>query len=515
MQKSCNAENTILHCNNKKRVASRQPRFRSHRNLLFHSNILICLLVALASLPLHGCFFHRPIHSTTTPTKIIRRKNNNYVDHSVPIIVRRQPTTEARRATEIEPLIEQEWLPLLENLQGLISRSFGSSGAGNQTTPSHQDTLSEDEYVYSDDDADDESAIGLKDDITKRVARAAILKSRNIRSPSPSYSHKAKSTSVGARRDGSASRARQGNSKTATLVEVLRDAARGKAAQTTKTKSNGDHTTSASARATTSAIHSAVADIIRERSTDSSLVQRTMGILGEPELTMIPGSILLHPSASNDITVRVALPFDDPDIASLRLSVFSEFAPDQQNQFRARSCLAIHNRRLRGAVCVVATMPSKDPTNYQILVGSAECSFDEFTGTRLGHCRLPNSILYVTEVAVNPSLRRRGIGMKLLEAIETVAEARGVESLYLHVDMKNTVAIDLYRKAGYRILDDKPMFVEFTKSLNLHPGATKDREHFLMCKDLRDEEPQWLPEQTTFVPFERPVMNSIGFEIPA
>lgn len=71
---------------------------------------------------------------------------------------------------------------------------------------------------------------------------------------------------------------------------------------------------------------------------------------------------------------------------------------------------------------------------------------------------------------------------------------RNVESLYLHVDVLNFGALELYRKAGYRkVHHADPMFAEFTTSLNLHDGATKGRRHYLLYKNLI-RNPTWLPE---------------------
>jgi len=70
---------------------------------------------------------------------------------------------------------------------------------------------------------------------------------------------------------------------------------------------------------------------------------------------------------------------------------------------------------------------------------------------------------------------------------------RNVESLYLHVDVLNFGALELYRKAGYRkVHHADPMYAEFTTSLNLHDGATKGRRHYLLYKNLV-QNPTWLP----------------------
>lgn len=102
---------------------------------------------------------------------------------------------------------------------------------------------------------------------------------------------------------------------------------------------------------------------------------------------------------------------------------------------------------------------------------------------------------------------------------------RGIETLYLHVDVENESAISLYERAGYRMVDTSaPMFLEFTTKLNLHDGATKGRNHFLLYKDLV-KCPTWLPEpavpaveqqqhQVTTAGFHRPAAGTLGFEMP-
>lgn len=54
------------------------------------------------------------------------------------------------------------------------------------------------------------------------------------------------------------------------------------------------------------------------------------------------------------------------------------------------------------------------------------------------------------DIAVDPSLRRRGIGRRLLDGVVTGARLLGATMLLLEVRVSNTPAIDLYRKAGFR-----------------------------------------------------------------
>ena len=57
-------------------------------------------------------------------------------------------------------------------------------------------------------------------------------------------------------------------------------------------------------------------------------------------------------------------------------------------------------------------------------MGSAECSHHEFEDTRLGSRRPGGSLLYVTEVAVCPDARGRGIGSKLMQVSSFAREVR-------------------------------------------------------------------------------------------
>ena len=266
----------------------------------------------------------------------------------------------------------------------------------------------------------------------------------------------------------------------------------------------------------------------------------------------------------NTVTkVRFATPNDDMDVAYLRMSVFSDINTNTdliRSQFCTRSCQAIASRRLRGAICFVATTSSTrtvqpyatSPSNHihinqdhdrnENVIGSIECSYHEFFHTRLGSCRKQYALLYITEVAVHSSVRRRGIGTKLLNAVDLYAMQRRqsfmsdtdndnnrntiIESLYLHVDVSNYAAIRMYEQCGYyKVLSNDPMYTEFTTGLNLQPGATRGREHYLLCKNIVAN-PVWLPsdsrctQQTEISRNDadrqrHPILSRLGIEIPA
>mmetsp|Transcript_23341 Transcript_23341/g.57436 ORF Transcript_23341/g.57436 Transcript_23341/m.57436 type:complete len:568 (-) Transcript_23341:2040-3743(-) len=393
-------------------------------------------------------------------------------------------------------------------------------------------------------ESDNYSESGADEDEIEKEARlnaasraAALLANRKSR---VKRNTTAKGTSVGTRRMGAASKALNGAGTMSRLTDAIRhggSASKGKkkeddendklsarltqAAMIQNTvsrlteavrrssnaskakKKQDDETEKLSARLTQSAIHSAVGDMLTSE-------QPNIGVLGEAsvpqlDLTKIqttppPGTILVDSpknsrwKASDRVSVRVATQGDDLDIANLRLSVFSNFSPDMRQSFCSRSCHVLAMRRNQGATCIVATVPrygSIMSNEKGIVLGTAECSIHEFFGTRLGSRRKQNSILYITEVAVSPTARRKGIGAKMMQSIDELAKIRGVETLYLHVEVTNTQALNLYEKAGFkRLTNDDRMYSEFTRSLGLHDGAMKGRCHYLMYKDV--QHPTWV-----------------------
>jgi ribosomal protein S18 acetylase RimI-like enzyme len=269
----------------------------------------------------------------------------------------------------------------------------------------------------------------------------------------------------------------------------------------------------------TSNIQSAVSDLLEEDEMRQQL--ETYGD-SPPKLLPHHGVVLLDESLSafngvnHRIKIRSSIPnsLDDKYIANLRLSVFSNFDEERQNMFRSRSVEVLNRRRRRGAIALVAEIPHADFLKVQShnelntritsgykyntkfderkspykIVGSVECSQHEFERTILGNSRPKNSLLYITEVAVCPEARRCGIGRMLMKGAEEVAALRGVESIYLHVDVTNRAAIAMYEEAGYFTLDKtRPVYAQFTCALNLHDGALMGRCHHLMCKHLTDQ----------------------------
>ena len=59
------------------------------------------------------------------------------------------------------------------------------------------------------------------------------------------------------------------------------------------------------------------------------------------------------------------------------------------------------------------------------------------------------TIAYIQTIEVHPASRRRGIAAELLRRVEASAHAVGAKSIWLHVDVENAAAIQLYRSRGF------------------------------------------------------------------
>ena len=59
--------------------------------------------------------------------------------------------------------------------------------------------------------------------------------------------------------------------------------------------------------------------------------------------------------------------------------------------------------------------------------------------------------VYVSDVAVAPGMRRRGVGEALLAHAEKIAHSWGKKALVLDVTARNEAAIRLYERRGYTV----------------------------------------------------------------
>lgn len=65
---------------------------------------------------------------------------------------------------------------------------------------------------------------------------------------------------------------------------------------------------------------------------------------------------------------------------------------------------------------------------------------------------------HVTNLAVHPDFRRRGIGERLMEAIMSCAKSRGAKRITLEVRVSNLGAQELYEKLGFVSVGVRPQY---------------------------------------------------------
>nr|GMD17668.1 Peptide alpha-N-acetyltransferase [Ipomoea batatas] len=59
---------------------------------------------------------------------------------------------------------------------------------------------------------------------------------------------------------------------------------------------------------------------------------------------------------------------------------------------------------------------------------------------------------YIANVSVAKYARRQGIASNMLYLAADVAMSEGMKKLFVHVNEKNKIALDLYRKVGFEVV---------------------------------------------------------------
>lgn len=93
-------------------------------------------------------------------------------------------------------------------------------------------------------------------------------------------------------------------------------------------------------------------------------------------------------------------------------------------------------------------------------VGYVDLDLRPLTGARNDASKFPRP--YLSDLAVRPDFRRRGIAMRLVQRCEQAALARGGVEIFLQVETSNVPALAMYAKLGYDVwrldsLDEKVM----------------------------------------------------------
>jgi ribosomal protein S18 acetylase RimI-like enzyme len=81
---------------------------------------------------------------------------------------------------------------------------------------------------------------------------------------------------------------------------------------------------------------------------------------------------------------------------------------------------------------------------------------------------------YISNIAVYPEYRNKGLGSRLILAAEIEARSKGAKTMALEVEVENAGAIKLYNRLGYSIIRESSVELQGGKPLHFHR----------MCKGL-------------------------------
>ena len=168
---------------------------------------------------------------------------------------------------------------------------------------------------------------------------------------------------------------------------------------------------------------------------------------------------------TDTVTIREALPADGQALADLIMTINeeTEFLGTSEDRplWAEHPEQGLRDMHERGSGVYFIALDGSEIVGY---VGAFPGSFARTRG-----------IIYVAHIGVRAAGRGRGIGPRLLEAIETWARARTARRLELRVDVANPRALALYRRQGFEIEGRLP-------HASLIDGAWHD--HYWMSKSL-------------------------------
>jgi ribosomal protein S18 acetylase RimI-like enzyme len=98
----------------------------------------------------------------------------------------------------------------------------------------------------------------------------------------------------------------------------------------------------------------------------------------------------------------------------------------------------------------------------------------------------PEQAPRVMDLYVAPNLRGKGVGGRVLRALESSARERGFSAVYLQVEPdRNPKALQLYRKLGYQPMQARP-YKDFFRSVDERGNVTEGEELVIDMKKWLD-----------------------------
>jgi aminoglycoside 3-N-acetyltransferase I len=141
--------------------------------------------------------------------------------------------------------------------------------------------------------------------------------------------------------------------------------------------------------------------------------------------------------ATNSFTIHTLGP-DDVAVMERMSTMFGQAFSEPETYGGARPSEA-YLRRLLGGDSFIAVAALR---GGEVVAGLAAYVLRKFEQER--------SEIYIYDLAVAASYRRRGIATALIEQLKMVAAARGAYVIYVQADLEDSPAIELYTKLGTR-----------------------------------------------------------------
>jgi ribosomal protein S18 acetylase RimI-like enzyme len=107
---------------------------------------------------------------------------------------------------------------------------------------------------------------------------------------------------------------------------------------------------------------------------------------------------------------------------------------------------------------------------HRNLLGAVEISPADFRGTVMEKIGADRK-LYLGDLCIRQDFRNMGIATSLLTAVEEYALQKNYMEIYMHVEVDNAVARNLYAKNGYSVIPPSESSIQFTES-RLKKSAT-------------------------------------------
>lgn len=233
----------------------------------------------------------------------------------------------------------------------------------------------------------------------------------------------------------------------------------------------------------------------KEEAAKRALAAATAGnVTGRPAESVRPREVKLKDNGNASIAAMTEE--DCVDGTKLIMDLFFKVRPQDflaKDRLKAEQAERVYGGLVQGVVesedrlLLAAKVGGK-------LVGVAEVSLPG--GARFGaekfEPKAPGDAPYVSDVAVAPNQRGRGIGKALLRACEAAVVAKGCGAMYLHTKVDNDGAQALFARGGYEEpADAKAALTQMqiaqrgTKGGPLASLGLVEVGHILLKKELR------------------------------